>query len=345
MANVYEYDGDNDRIYYNSPPLELGAFERKWINTLKKEIQETSEYEHNVVVNLTWFHANWDETEPLRNLVYGIGSKEKVKIWFVGSIDGNYWITYHNMEFYHRFVNDGYAMSFVGYSGEHWHSWYPKWFVESTPNINTDDLALNINPHNLYLSYNRKPRIHRGWLINELIEQNVLDRGWVTFEKGHYPQIDAKTGETDQDKHSSDIRFTRPEDLTSLGDLSIWRDTYLIIVSETDHDDPWQLSEKTWKPIYGLRPFLINGRREVYDILEKLGFYTPKDLFKNADLDCHYESVAKQLRALYDKTPEELYRLWGDQYQMLQYNRQRMFEMANSDPDKILNWPQAKQKP
>lgn len=124
--------------------------------------------------------------------------------------------------------------------------------------------------------------------------------------------------------------------------MNLWRDSYLTVVSETDHDDPWQLSEKTWKPIFGLRPFLINGRREVYDVLERLGFYTPKDLFKNNDLDCHYESVVKQIKSLYEKTPEQLYQMWEDQYEMLVYNRKRMYEMANSDPKKILNWPQAK---
>jgi hypothetical protein len=91
-----------------------------------------------------------------------------------------------------------------------------------------------------------------------------------------------------------------------------------------------------------MRPFLINGSRELYKILEKLDLYTPKDLFKNVDLDCHYESVVKQIQALYNKTPEELYTLWEGQFEMLLYNRQRMFEIANCDPSKILNWPQAK---
>jgi hypothetical protein len=236
----------------------------------------------------------------------------------------------------------GYTSSFVGFSDEHWHSWLPTWFVDSNLRIDTNKLMLKNDPKNLYLAYNRKPRIHRQWLVDSLKENNLLDRGWITFEQGHYPEIDNKTGETDQEKHSSDVRFTRPEDTCSLGDLNVWQDSYLVVVSETEHDDPWQLSEKTWKPIFGMRPFLINGRREVYKILEKLDLYTPKDFFKNSDLDCHHESVVKQIQALYNKTPEELYELWESQFEMLLYNRQRMFEIANCDPSKILNWPQAK---
>lgn len=348
MKKIYEYDGrrgevcDDNRLYYTNEPYDVGSMERDWLNNLKTEIAQTSEFEHNVVCNLTWFKANWDETEPLRKLVYGLGPKEHVKIWYVGSVDGNYWITYQNMEFYHHFVKQGYAHSFVGYSGEHWHSWYPEWFVCNNWEFNPEDVLLNNPPNYLYLCYNRKPRIHRTWLMDEIVKNNLLDRGWVTFEKGHYPEIDAKSAETDQDKHTGDTRFSRPEDILSLGDLDIWRNSYMVIVNETDHDDPWQLSEKTWKPIFGLRPFLINGRKEVYEVLERLGFYTPKDLFKNNDLDCSYEKVVQQIKALYEKTPEELYQMWIDQYEMLVYNRKRMYEMSNYEHTKILNWPQAK---
>ena len=67
-------------------------------------------------------------------------------------------------------------------------------------------------------------------------------------------------------------------------------------------------------------------------------------MLKNLDLDCHYESVVKQIQALYNKTPDELYRLWEAQFEMLLYNRQRMFDIANVDRTKILNWPQSKSR-
>jgi hypothetical protein len=351
MKKIYEYDGracepcDDNRLYYINEPHDVGTMEREWLNNLKKEIAETSQYEHNVVCNLTWFRANWEETEPLRKLVHSLGPTEHVKIWYVGTVDGNHWIKQKHMDFYHYFVRCGYAHSFVGYAGEHWYSWYPEWFINNNLRANVEDFILNTNPKYLYLCYNRKPRIHRTWLIESLIKEKLLDKGWVTFEKGHYPEIDGRSAETDQDKHTTDKRFSRPEDILSVGDLEIWQNSFVIVTSETDHDDPYQLSEKTWKPIFGLRPFLINGRREVYDVLERLGFYTPKDFFKNNKLDCHYTSVVDQLKQLYKLPAEEYYKTWEDMYEMLLYNRKRMFEMANCDPTKILNWPQAKAKP
>lgn len=348
MKKIYEYDGRNfelcndNRLYYTNEPKDVGTMEREWLNNLKNQIANESEFEHNVICNLTWFKAGWEETEKLRQIVHSLGPIEDVKIWYVGSVDGNYWITQHHMEFYHYFLNLGYKHSFVGYSGEHWHSWYPEWFINNNLRADVNQMMLNNLPKYLYLCYNRKPRIHRTWLMDKIIEQNVFDRGWITFEKGHYPIIDARSSQTDQEKHTNDTRFSRPEDILSLGNMDIWRDSFLIVVSETDHDDPWQLSEKTWKPIFGLRPFLINGRKELYDVLEKLGFYTPKDLLKNKDLDCNYLSVVEQLKKLYSLDNKVLYKLWEEMFEKLLYNRRRMFELANSDPTKILNWPQAK---
>lgn len=348
MKKIYEYDGRNfeicfdNRHYYENSPSDVGTMEREWLNNLKHQIATESDFEHNVICNLTWFKAGWEETEFLRKFVHSLGPKEFVKIWYVGSVDGNYWITQHHIEFYHYFVNQGYTHSFVGYSGEHWHSWYPEWFINNNLRADVNEMMLNNPPKNLYLCYNRKPRIHRTWLIDKIFEENLFDRGWITFEKGHYPQIDARSSETDQDKHTADVRFSRPEDILSLGNMKIWRDSFLVIVSETDHDDPWQLSEKTWKPIFGLRPFLINGRREVYNVLERLGFYTPKDLLKNNKLDCHHTSVVEQIKKMYFMSPTKLYNFWEEIYEKLLHNRRRMFELANSDPTKILNWPQAK---
>lgn len=344
MSHIYEYGG-NQKIYYTNEPVELGMLERQWLDSLKDEIQATSSFEHNVLVNLTWFKANWEETAPLRELVSSLGPKEKIKIWYAGSIDGNHWITNTYIEFYHHFVNEGYSYSFVGYSDEHWHTWYPKWFIKSTSNIQIDKLLLVKEPKYLYLAYNRKPKLHRERLVESLIKEKMHSRGWITYEEGKYPEIDSMSANTDQEKHSSDRRFSRPEDLTSVGNLGVWRNSYLVIASETDEADPWQISEKTWKPIFGMRPFLINGNNELYSILDKLGFFTPIDLFKNKNLDCSYTSVVDKIKTLYNLSASELYSLWEDQYEMLLHNRKRMFELAESDPTKILNWPQSKLKP
>lgn len=344
MIKVYEFTGD-DRIYYTCDPKEIGVLERTWLDNLKKEIKNSSTFKHNVIVNLTWFKAGWEQTEPLRNLIQNLGDKSNVKIWYTGSIDGNDWIKLDYIEIYHYFKKEGYTDSFVGYADEHWHTWYPYWFVKNNTNLDIKKILLDTTPKFLYLSYNRKPKLHRELLVDSLIKENLLEKGWVTYEKNKFPEVDRLSGDTDQEKHSSDLRFSRPEDLTSLGNLSIWRNSYLVIVSETETSDAWQISEKTWKPIFGLRPYVLNSHPNISKILDKLGFFTPADLFKNYKLRGSHTSIIDQIKKLKNLSPTDLHKLWESQYEMLNYNRQRFLELANSDTTKILNWPQAKQKP
>ena len=89
-----------------------------------------------------------------------------------------------------------------------------------------------------------------------------------------------------------------------------------------------------------MRPFLLNCNTGVTSVLEKLNFYTPKDLFKNSKLDGSLESTIDQLKILCEKTPDELYRMWQSQLPLLNYNRQRIIEISKQDPTRILNWSQ-----
>lgn len=346
MINVVEFNRENNpnKIYYSCPPLEIGQYEREWLNNIKKEILANSECEHNILVNCTWFNVDGQMDEyALKKLArqFKIKYKKNIKIWFAASIDGLYFI----QRIYDELKKQNFVVTYVGYGDDHWHSWYPTWIFNNNKSIKNEDVSLKRPPKYLYLSYNRKPRNHRIKLIDSLEQNALIDRGWITFEKGYYSFVDELSGNTETNHPTDDIRFSRPEDLTSLGDSTIWQNSYCVIVSETDSSDPWQLSEKTWKPIFGLRPFLINGHSNLYNLLEKLGFYTPRDFFKNKNLNPGILDTVEQIKLLYQMDNESLFNLYQTQYEMLMYNKQRMREMAETDSEKILNWSQAKNKP
>ena len=99
-------------------------------------------------------------------------------------------------------------------------------------------------------------------------------------------------------------------DVFSLGDLTIWNEAYLCLVTETVfklHDpDNFFISEKTWKPIMGLRPYFLNSNKGIIEILENLEIYTPAMLFENNKLnDCSITEIVNQLKLIDD--PIELY--------------------------------------
>lgn len=305
--------------FYTSPPPTIGLMERHCIENLKKQINNSSKFEVNLIVNCTWIDP--DETQFIlwfkQQHIFG-----KTKVYFTGLIDGIEWFTRSkHVEFISTF---NCPIEFIGFSLDNWCSFLPCLLKQ----YSGDEIKLE-NIKNLYISLNRKPRPHRQKLISLLIENNLLDRGHVTFEKGYFEIIDSKTADTEQQLHNDDRRFSRPEDIQTLGNLEVWKSSYCVIVSETDEYDPWHISEKTWKPIMGMRPFILNSHRHTYKILEKLNLNTPAALFKNSNLDkADPITVTEQIKMLYSKTPEELYKIYNEQYDMLLHNKNIFLEMA-----------------
>jgi hypothetical protein len=306
--------------YYIADPQILGDYEKKYIENLKAEIENSSIYESNLIINLTWLNPNDS------NLILWINKNavpKSTKIYFTGFIDGMSWFTHTST--YQQLVEMKIPIELVGFSPTNWKSFIPS-LMES---YSDNDLQLDKDIQYTFLSYNRKPRPHRQTIIRMLIDNNLTDRAYVTYQRGNFEIIDKRTGDTDQELHNSDDRFSRPEDLFTLGNLEVWKKSYCILVSETEAGDPWQLSEKTWKPILGLRPYVHNGNEQLYKILHKLDLYTPSDLFKNTELNkADPLTLIEHFKWLNEKTPQELYDLWCSQYFMLKHNRNRFLELA-----------------
>ena len=84
---------------------------------------------------------------------------------------------------------------------------------------------------------------------------------------------------------SSKIR----NDIFSLGDINIWQNSLLCLVTETEFSNRYPqnffASEKTFKPILGMRPFFIYGQPRLREYLKQQGFDTFEDVFDYASID------------------------------------------------------------
>jgi hypothetical protein len=308
-------------VYYTAEPKTIGEHEQKYIENLKEEIRNTSQYESNLIVNLTWLDPKDDK------LIFWINKNafpKSTKLYFTGFVDGMNWFI--STDIYRQLENMKIPIEFIGFAPVSWKS-----FIPSLMNhYNEQEVELDPNVKYSFLSYNRKPRPHRYTITKMLIDNNLIDKAYVTFEKGNFEILDERTGQTDQELHNSDLRYSRPEDLFTLGNMNIWNKSYSVLVSETEVTDPWQLSEKTWKPILGLRPFVHNANNQLYKTLNQLNLYTPADLFKNSDLNkADPLTLIEHFKWLNEKTPQELYDLWCSQYFMLKHNRNRFLEIAS----------------
>lgn len=153
---------------------------------------------------------------------------------------------------------------FVGTDAPDISTWFAlAWIHCVWPKYTIEELKFNSDGNQLvYLSYNYRPHEHRTRLQSMLKSRDLIDLGHFTL---------------------NDINHTRNPGgrETNLGNLDIWRRHFLNVISETVFRIHPELafSEKTLKPILGLRPFIINGSPRIYDILEQWDIDMFSDVF------------------------------------------------------------------
>jgi hypothetical protein len=133
----------------------------------------------------------------------------------------------------------------------------------------------------LYLNYNRKPHRHRVELVKLLETSDFINCGCVTLGNSAYTVNDQHNDYKEYGANDVVGDVGIPNDIYSLGQLEIWNQSFINIVSETQFEfgSNTFLSEKIFKPIIGLRPFVINGSPGIYKLLKRAGFDCFEDLF------------------------------------------------------------------
>ena len=178
-----------------------------------------------------------------------------------------------------------------------------------------------------YMCLNRKPHPHRLRLFRGLEDANLLDLGFVSMG-GDNPRF------LDEDSEGQDIapnggrsQYGIANDIVSLGNLNNWQRHFVNIVTETIWDiEPSNfISEKTFKPILGLRPFLIYAPNGGEACLTARGFDPYLDDFKDitdADLRQPY-NIPVFLTELSKQSPNYWKMKLAALQEKLLYNQQR----------------------
>jgi hypothetical protein len=144
-----------------------------------------------------------------------------------------------------------------------------------------------------YICLNRKPHPHRVSLVNKLIDAGLQEQGFIslglpgasaitideTFSDNQGIGDEYQYLGTDEDTVSRRIR----NDIFSVGAPDIWNNSYLCLVTETEfsnaNPDNFFTSEKTFKPIIGMRPFFVYGQAPLRQYLKDSGFDIFEDIF------------------------------------------------------------------
>jgi len=136
-----------------------------------------------------------------------------------------------------------------------------------------------------YMCLNRKPHQHRLRLYRGLETAGILDQGIVSMGGDPVPirilsnDVDGQYIAPNGGKEQHGIA----NDIVSLGNLNNWSRHLVNVVTETiwDIEPDNFISEKTFKPILGLRPFLIYAPNGGVECLRSRGLETYIDDFKD----------------------------------------------------------------
>lgn len=192
---------------------------------------------------------------------------------------------------------------------------------------------------NLFLNYNRKPHKHRTELVALFETTGLIKHGCVTLGNSQYTVNDHNSDYQTYGANDVVGDVGIPNDVYSLGQLKIWNTSFINVVSETQYEYSKNvfLSEKIFKPIIGLRPFVINGSPGIYRLLKKAGFdcfedLFPVDLLQNENFDYgwkfrNHQLIVDSLINMQNKNCMELF----DQIKSrLYYNQTHFYEYAKN---------------
>lgn len=192
---------------------------------------------------------------------------------------------------------------------------------------------------NIFLNYNRKPHRHRVELVKLFEQSGLINQGCVTLGNSKYTVND--TAEHYLQHGASDVvgDVGIPNDIYSLGQMDIWNTSFVNVVSETQFEFSKNvfLSEKIFKPIIGLRPFMINGSPGIYRLLKKFGFDCFDDLFPVSELENEtynngwkFTNHSYIVESLLDLGDRNLLDIYNQIKPRLIYNRNLFYEHASN---------------
>lgn len=324
--------------------------ENQLIANIKLQIEQAFPHSENLLINTTWFGPQFNNNQwagykqlisaqqfdqvfllaaadPVflsPDQITSIQTETQAKLYLIGHFDSEYYFNFHSQVL-------------------------PKYFVQySTDQLELRDLAY------IYVNYNRKPRDHRSALVNQLINEDLLKYGVVTlgkqnniFSKEITPSQHLTLNETPDNavgNWAMSMEFGIPHDIHSLGNMQIWQQHFLNVVGETEFL-PWDnmfVSEKTWKPILGLRPFVINGQTKIYQYLRDQGFRTFNHYWPHIELETInelqvHDSIVQLIKYLVGLGTDQLQHLYSHMLPDLLHNRQHFTEFSNSQQHRIDN--------
>jgi hypothetical protein len=325
--------------------MEYAIEEQQCWASISKQIDAAFPNCQNVLISLTWFGPQfrtigWDTVLNCEqnNIVYD-------NVFFLSTVDPPY---LNDTEL--REVKNKLKALKVFYLGNfdsaHEFNFFAPIIASKFKTYTEKELALESVKH-VYVNYNRKPKQHRVDFVKKLISSDLLKFGTVTLGTDARNDLLLTIGEKDEDYllyGNSNYhwgQFGVPHDMYSLHRMDIWKSTFLYINAATEFNFVNDLfcQQDTFKPMIGLRPFVINGVQRTYRWLRMNGFRTFNHHWPHIDIENGnvHDTLIALIKYLGNLTDKDLLALYCNMQPDLVHNRMRFFEFAKEQKYKMEN--------
>jgi len=310
-----------------------GNYERRIFANIKQQIESKWPDGHNVMVNLTWVGP--ETLEQLDKL-----SQPVDRLFLVSTVDEVPQIAKKIVEK----VQPKQVYRLGNFDSEHQFNFCAVVCLDQFAEYDTENLRLQDLKYR-WISYNRKPHEHRREFVHALQHNNLLHTGVVTlgrqFPGDARPELYLSIGERDEDyrKHGHwyapgtiDTPHEIPHDLFSLHNWHYWQHHFLHIVGCTwrSNDDNLFINQIDFKPIIGLRPFIVNGQTRKYAWWRDQGFRTFESWFPTNLVDPHNltRELIQTVKYVNSLSIEQLQNIYNEMLPDLLHNRQHWYTWA-----------------
>lgn len=193
-----------------------------------------------------------------------------------------------------------------------------------------------------YMCLNRKPHWHRVRLYQQLENLGLLDQGLVSLGGDNSPAL--RSLESDVEvvnlaPNSGSDQNGIPNDISSLGLIENWQRCFLSVVTETVYgiDQCHFVSEKIYKPILGLRPFLVYDSTGAVEWLLDRGFEPyVRDFSDISDLDL---SIAANIPNFLSVLCQQPQNYWQNKFlslkEKMMYNQNQFYVYVQQQQQKL----------
>jgi hypothetical protein len=265
----------------------IKTFDNGWgpqfpLKKLEQQIVEqylANDHSKIVLINSTWYSTDYHQ-----HVMAELHSLKFDKIVLISMLDA----IIPSPEWYQEFNCPVHAVGYYPGSDaiDFWalvvnqHFLFPDFNLQENSKIDT-----------AYMCLNRKPHWHRLQLYNQLVELDIVDHGIVSLGGDNGPAtrlLKCDSGQSNLAPNAGIGQNGIANDIMSLGHPDNWQRYFLNIVTETQFDikKTYFVSEKIYKPIIGMKPFLVYANDGAVSWLTNRGFevYT-KDFTDITDLD------------------------------------------------------------